>query len=115
MAHKSGPSLNVPTTFDQRELHRGLRCEVELGPSCALVILLLLGESGDLRSDTGSVAALVTCRTYVSVGRQDLHVADGEDSPDCIPLSLVPVAVHLLLDVHDVALPEGQFPVVLCL
>ena len=37
------PSLMI--TFDERELHGCLRCEVKLGPSVALVVLLLLGQS----------------------------------------------------------------------
>ena len=54
-------------------------------------------------------------RTYVSVVGQDLHVADGEYSDGSVPLSLVPVVVHLLLHVDDVTFPEGELPVVLCL
>ena len=53
--------------------------------------------------------------TYVSVVGQDLHVADGEYSDGSVPLPLVPVVVHLLLDVDDVPFPEGQLSVILCL
>ena len=53
--------------------------------------------------------------TDISVGWQYLHVAHWEDSNGRIPLSLVPVIVHLLLHVDDVTFPEGELPVVLCL
>ena len=37
------PSLLI--TFDERELHGSLGCEVKLGPGVTLVVLLLLGQS----------------------------------------------------------------------
>ena len=101
-------------TFDQRELHRGLCGEVELGLGPALVVLLLLGQRRDLLSKKSELAD-ESYGTYISVGREDLNVADGEDSNSSVPLPLMPVVVHLLLDVDDISFPEGEFPAVLCL
>ena len=107
----------VDFTFDEREFHRSLGCEVKLGPGSALVVLLFLGQSGNLeRTELVKTQSWCeTTETYISVGGQYLHVADWEDSNGRIPLSLVPVIVHLLLHVDDVTFPEGEFPVVLCL
>ena len=49
----------------------------------------------------------VSYGTYISVGRENLNVADGEDSNGRVPLSLIPVVVHLLLDVDNVSFSEG--------
>ena len=50
---------------------------------------------------------------HLGAGGEDLHVGDGEDADGGVPLPLVPVVVHLLLDVDHVTLAEAQLAVVL--
>merc|ERR1719362_1188580 len=86
-------------TFEEGNLHWSLCGEVELGLCCAIHVSLFLGEGAHLTSD--------------SILRNDLNIGGWEDTKHCVPLSLVPVAVHLLLYVDYVSLLEGEFPVVL--
>ena len=51
--------------------------------------------------------------TDIRVVGEDLDIGDGEDADGVVPLPLVPVVVHLLLDVDDVSLPETQLTIVL--
>ena len=46
---------------------------------------------------------------------EDLYIGDGEDADAGVPLPLVPVVVHLLLDVDDLTLAETELTTVLCL
>ena len=46
---------------------------------------------------------------------EDLDIGDGEDTHAGVPLPLVPVVVHLLLDVDDLTLAETKLTTVLCL
>ena len=45
--------------------------------------------------------------------RKDLDICDGEDANTGVPLPLVPVVVHLLLDVDHVSLAETELTTVL--
>ena len=51
--------------------------------------------------------------TDIRVVGENLDIGDGEDADGVVPLPLVPVVVHLLLDVDDVSLPETQLTIVL--
>ena len=51
--------------------------------------------------------------TDICVVWENLDIGDGEDADGVVPLPLVPVVVHLLLDVDHVALAEAQLAVVL--
>ena len=51
--------------------------------------------------------------TDIRVVGKNLDICDGEDADGVVPLPLVPVVVHLLLDVDDVSLPETQLTIVL--
>ena len=44
---------------------------------------------------------------------EDLDIRDGEDADAGVPLPLVPVVVHLLLDVDHVSLAETELTTVL--
>ena len=51
--------------------------------------------------------------TDIRVVGENLDICDGEDADGVVPLPLVPVVVHLLLDVNHVTLAEAQLAVVL--
>ena len=51
--------------------------------------------------------------TDIRIIGEDLDISDGKDADGVVPLALVPVVVHLLLDVDDVSLAETQLTIVL--
>ena len=51
--------------------------------------------------------------TDICVVWENLDIGDGEDADGVVPLPLVPVVVHLLLDVDNISLPETQLTIVL--
>ena len=84
------------STFNEREFHRGLCCEVKSSFGLTIVTFLLLGQSGNLRGVL-----------------EDRDIRDGEDANAGIPLPLIQVVVHLLLDVDYVSLAETELTTVL--